>query len=703
MDDSERPSLPDLRFARTASGITLFHPVLPVTHPLIEAATKPLADNAEQRLAANALLEETTEPDHPASKQVISRWEKTDVGKRPYLRVSLLYGFSLVSLVFFLWIATTMVKEFRLLRSITISGPVVDNGPYDGFSPSETLLLGDPSLTRLERKQTLLASDPKNPAFYAEFAGEWREAHSLLPDDYLETVSRIAPENSFFLYIAAATNGGDSVSKIKNPAIAPNPPRDRDGQKLQPLPRELEWAVSDQHAFDEAIATIRTASQLPLFDSYETRLSEMRIPLFPQDKLVGRLRALAYSGSQSTQVIPLRKIADLLSARAYLQSVAGDKDGFLETHAISEAFLKQLGASPVSPLVNELVFTVIADSTSRALHHGAMRLGIPDLTATLGERVSAFQEERDRKQLRTGNDDGGVSREGSALAALIMPMVRRQVADPPPLERNTLTPGRRADHDFISASAMSLIVSLLVIGSLSVLLFRLRAPRHVRVVAGRFVRLLDARDWVWIFGIGLAIPFAFAFVTSWLTPFGGRDLGIRPMAFLFPALHFKILLTLLLLLPPLAIRWRISKKAAPFGLDFMPSRISLLIPALAIPAAVLPFCIMGWRMFPQSLLSVVAAALVVMDLAVMSGVFLAIFGKPGKRLRRAAVAHALLPVYALAVIISIVTIPPILASAQKWISKDELSKVAPTGFSYYEAEVAAQRRRETNAILGFEQ
>jgi hypothetical protein len=39
-------------------------------------------------------------------------------------------------------------------------------------------------------------------------------------------------------------------------------------------------------------------------------------------------------------------------------------------------------------------------------------------------------------------------------------------------------------------------------------------------------------------------------------------------------------------------------------------------------------------------------------------------------------------------------------SAEKWNSRDNFTRIVPTGLSFYEADIAAQKRKETNAILG---
>lgn len=680
--------------------------MLPETHPLIEAATKPLADNAEQRLAAHALLGETFDPAHPGGADAMSRLERVDRMKRPWLPMAAICGLAAVSLVAFLFIATSMNRSIGILRALTASDSAMDESALTRFSPEERLLLGDPALTRLEQKEALHLSDPGRPDFYAEYAGAYFQEHFALPSDYLDTVGRLDPDNAFFLYNAAGKEGGDSVSKT-NSSSAPGveATRMRDGVELPPVPGETAWKADDPAAFGKALEMIGTATGLPRYDTYETALSEARTRLFDQSCLPGRLHALAYQAAQTTQTISIRKVVDLLCASAYLSSVEGDEERFLRTRDISEAFLRHLSSAPQAYLVVELIYAASADLITRSLYHGAVRLGRDDLAASLGERKAAFQELRDLRNIRkngAGGTELAIKREGSVIQSRTLPMVAQMVANPPSVDGGDLRPGRLADHDFVSALAMSFIVSALFIVALFVLLFRLRAPRHVKILAGRFAQLLDARDWAWILGAGVALPFALVFSISWLTPFGGRGLGIETTRFLFPVLHFNILLMLLLSVPPVVVRWRLAGRLAPFGLDVRAGWFAISICVLGVMASLLPFPIMGWEALPSSAMVVVAGTILLWQGAILVGILRALLGKRESRLPKAIVGHALFPVFLATMVLSVATVPLILGSANHRISEDLLTKVVPTGLSRFEAGVAAEIRREVNAILGFE-
>lgn len=680
--------------------------MLPETHPLIEAVTKPLADNAEQRLAANALLGETFDPDHAGVGAAISRLERIDRMKRPWLPFSALCALAVLSLAALAFAAHSMNRSFALMRSINDPDPAAYKKFYTRFSSEELLILGDPALSRLRQKEALHLSAPDRPDYYAEFAGAYFAEHDALPPDYHETARRLDPGNAFFLYNAAGKEGGESVRKIeKQKATGEIAPRMRDGMKLRPLPGETGWKVDDPAAFGKALEMIAAASRMPRFDSYERAMAEARIPLFDQSDITGRIHALVYQASQTTQTVSLRKVADLLCAGAYLSSLEGDEEKFLMIHGISEAFLGQLCSTPPEGLVAELVYHLTADIVTRALYHGAVRLGMDELAVSLGEREAAFQEARDIKQIGNDRIDGNeaaLKKEGSMLQALMLPLVSRQVANPPQLDGGNLKPGRLADHDLVSAMAMSCIAIILLPVALLVLLFRLRAPRHVRILAGRFAHLLEAGDWLWICGAGVALPFAIVFCISWLTPFGGRELGLRATHFLFPLIHFNILLLLLFSVPPSIVRWRLAGRLAPFGLGMRMGWLGISISVLGVIASLLPSPIMGWKTLPSSAMMAVALVFSLWQGAILFGICRAMLGKQETRIPKAIVGHALLPVHLVALILSVAAVLLIFASANRWISKDLLTKAVPTGLGQFEADVAAEKRREVNAILGFE-
>lgn len=676
--------------------------VIPSFDPLINAAVKPLSENAEQQLAVSGMLRECADPAHPGAAATIARWEQMDAKKRPEAWKAILYAAAAVAFLAFVAIGISMYQNIRIIRAISSFDPVHASLP-EGLGPAERLLLGDPKKSPLAQKEALHLSDPERPDFYAEYTAAYHQENVRLPSSYLETVARIDPENSFFLYAAAGRIGGESVTKPASKGTGAR--RMRDGVELPAIPAETEWEIADEAGFKEAMELIEKASALPRFDTYETAMAEKRVALFDQDKFAGRIHALANSASQVSQTVPLMKMANVIQASAYLHSVAGDAEGFRKDHELAGAMLEQIGNGPPANLVGELVFAAIAESTTRSLHQGAIRLGLDDLSESLGKRNAAFQEYRDLRMIRQRKSDdalvGLVEKEGSTMHRLTLPVVGRQLAGPPALRSEDLADGRLADHNLASAVAASLVFVSVLLAGICAFLFQFRAPQPIRVMDGRFAQLINARDWAWILGAGVALPFALILCISVLTPLGGRSIGLPPMGFLFPSIHYTVLLLFLLTLPPLLIHWRMTKRSGAFSLGFKAGRLPIAFAALGVLMALAAFPLVDWKIVRgDSIFMLLGGLLGLWQLYILIGALRALFGKKAHRLRRAIVARAMLPALALAMIIPVAALPFFLLSAQHRMTRDELTRVDARGFSRFEAEVADLKRKEINAILG---
>ena len=272
--------------------------MIPETHPLIETATEPLEDNAEQRLVATAMLREIAKPDHPDAEAVVSRWRLFDSRKHPYLWIGVLYVLAGASLLFSTGLVKKITEIYQDIDAVASFDQVQASGNHEGLTDEEMLLLGDPSLSKLEQTEALLRSDPEAPAFYSEYAYEYARGNGTLPPDYLDKAARLDPENAFFRYIAAGRLGEEAIEKIAVPyGGASKTERIRDGMELRPIPDEIKWKVVDAVAFEEAMDLISEAATLGNFDSYETMMLGERLKLFPQEKMLEKIRALAFAES----------------------------------------------------------------------------------------------------------------------------------------------------------------------------------------------------------------------------------------------------------------------------------------------------------------------------------------------------------------------------------------------------------------------
>jgi hypothetical protein len=673
--------------------------MLPPTHPLIAAAVAPLADNAEQQLAATALLEEKFDADHPGIPASLARFREIPATGRTRSWIIALHVLAALALIPSLLSIQALRESTSSLGFLNTMGSRSTPSPGlpKTLTAEQRLLIGDPKLPELRQKELLHLSDPDRADFYSEYAGKFNSENGILPRGYLETAARIDPQNSFFLYNTAGKVGGISVAKVKPATKAPE--RLIRGKRLPAIPAETEWTVSDEVLFEKTMGLISEAGKLSRYETYESSLAAQRLPLFDQDHFLPRIRTIAYFAGQTSQVISIRYVADLISARAYFLSQKGDTEAFLALHRDYEAFLRHLGNCPDSSLVSELVFAACASLATNNMYFGAERLGLTDLAAKLKERKDAFQADRDAKVFRESAFAEQVEREGTILTNLTGPSLDIQVANPPAPDPNALTAARLAEHDYASAVFSSLLAAVAAVFSFWIFLLSRTAPRPLRILAKRFSLLLGFRDWAWILGLGVIIPAALVLTLTRLTPLGGRETGISFHSFLFPLVHFELMLLLILTVPPLVLRWRLSGKIAPFGLATGFPPLWLVIPAFGTLAVLLAYPVL--EALPKSGFALAALgcfpALWVMSL-LWFGV-LALIGRRSARLRIATCFHVLAPALSLAIILFCALGPLLWSSGERWTSRDNFHRVVPGGLGSYEATIAAQKRKEVKIIL----
>lgn len=405
--------------------------MLPETHPLIEAATKPLADNAEQRLAANAMLEENFDANDSTIPETLARLEAVRSKKRS-VDSHLIPG--IVATVFLAFSIFHVLPTYRLAKSSV--GSTIFMPPDPPPLPStltreQRLLFPDPGLSDLQRLEQLTGTDPDDPAFYSEYVGAYSREHESLPPDYFETVARIAPDNSYFLYYAAARIGREAVENTPRKADPRPPDRFQDGVRLSPFPRDKDFSIKDSEAFSRALSLIEKAALLPDFETYVNRMTRLRAPLLPDKTLTDRIAFSSYAWGDVGSLIAMRKIADILAAQAQMAATEGQQEQFLKLVDIRKHFVTGISNNPDTMLVGELVNLVVVSMTAQYFQSAAETLGIHDLAGEFGRENLRIREMRDARSLRDarpGPDD--FERRGSYLTALYLPLISNQVETP---------------------------------------------------------------------------------------------------------------------------------------------------------------------------------------------------------------------------------------------------------------------------------
>jgi len=684
--------------------------MIPETHPLINSITQPFADDVEMKLSACQILEETFEPSHPSVAEMIERLELQDRRKFPTLAKMALWIVAVTVLGFAIYVESPLIRSFIDISNI-LSFDEPEPPPLPaGLTRQEQLLLGDPSLDGLTQKELLLESDPTNPAYFLEYALAYGSLNNnQLPPDFLETAARIDPENSFYLYWAAGKIGADAVEKVTRSPGSPRPsPRYVDGVKLRPLPVETEYTIKDQAAYDEALALINKASELPKFDNYGIMMMKARMRLIPPVKSFAEyVRAVNVQfGNSAVGTISMMKASDVMNARAEELSKKGDKEKFISLAAQRDAFLARWAGMGDGFLIDELIYRAIASGSVINFQAAAQRLELTELADAYRKQNDAFVAARDFCDLRDDEDvERFIIQHGSYLSRLSLPMVSQRVQNQPPLLDSDLKPSRMAEHELLGGIGLVSVALIILVSTLFIFLFRFLVTRTIRLTAKRFATLLTLQDWIWIFTLGVALPILVFLYINRLSPVSGRDYGVSCFIGIFPGLHLSVLLLNLLLIPAVVTRWRLTRRAAAFKFG---SRIDLLsLPVIAVilvySIVAFPLLLMKISNFNTAVQIGLAAPLVGWLGFVFFNGLRIILGGARSRIIQSATAIAVIPVYPLAIIALCLSLLPYLEGEKYWIPKDKLHLIDPDApdLGAYECKVAVQLRKETNAILGF--
>lgn len=678
--------------------------MLPEAHPLINSITQSFGDNAEMKLSAVQILEQTFDPNHPSVPQALDHLEAQDKKKFPSLGKITFWVLAVAGLAFAIssdmraFLRMAKIYDWELLEDIELPP-----APRK-LNQQERLILGDSEADYLTDKQRLFESDPTNPAYFAEYAIIYQHEHGSLPTDFLETAERIDPSNSFFIYWAAAATGYDSVEGKR--FTGPRPPdRIVDGVKLRSLPREGEHTIKDQTAYEQALELLKKASGMPEFRSYTNQMTRARARLMPTDCVTNYEDGIGSNHfSNLSGVVTLYYVINLMAARAEELSKNANLEEFQLLAAQRESLLKKLANNEDVNTVNENWYQFITYGTVANFQAAAERLELKDLEEAYRKQTDSFIAHNDIIELRRkkGMDTFPLER-ASPLGFSPAPNSTNFTVIVPSLPDSYLKPMRLVEHELLGRFGILLVSVALLLASLIVFLFRFLTTKIIVLPAKRIAMLLKLSDWIWIFSLGIALPIVVFLYISRLSPVSGRDFSCSHFQFMFPGIHLATLLLTLLLAPAIITRWRLTGRSAAFKFG---SRLDLL--ALPVIAVMLVYAIVAYPVLLNVRLNdLTRFCLSLPLLGWLAFVFFnglrIFFGSASSRLIQTATAIAVLPAYPLSILALCITLPIYIKAERQGLVEDKLIFIDPetSELGAYEFKVAAQKRKEINAILGF--
>ena len=684
---------------------------------IVAVATRPLSDNAEQRVSAAGYLESLRLPEGRGEGDAVCRWNEIDGRKRRSTWRIVLW---VILLVVSLSVLLSEIPELWVYwqwaaseRNRFPGAPDSVNRISSGLSEGGRLLLfGDLEREKNhERKEALWRSEPDNPVYFAEYVRSY-SAIGKLPLDFMETVERIDSDNAWFYYFAAVVEGSESERRKQ---------RRRGGK------RRRSYEILDQSGRDRAMEWFHQAGQQTRFESYAGRLMQERLKLLKQRNLSESFdsRACLVSGIEHSGM-KMRPIGRFIAARAWSIGEAEDESGFKELSADADALLRGMFASDVGMLVDELLYSRLALELAEGLAPVAEKLGIEEEALHWRGLVAELRSRSDPGATRPFMIGGKAEDPGLLVGSLFQNycfgIQSQKVEFPPVLTDADLKPGRMMDHEILSRFFGLAVWLVMLFGLAWVAIYRFHLPKSVRGLAERVEQLLRPLDWAWILVGGVVFPFVYVMAVNRFTPLGGRDFGMEGTAGLLPLAHFLGLLILWLIVPAQIARLRLARRAGFLGCTrpVWATWLVVLSGLVFVPA-------IGWvvvtrsfgglwlewvgefSIFPSDGAGNSRAFLWVQGLLVVPVVWfqilllLAWVGPARQNLQRVTVSRILVPTYAFAMLVMAASLPAFRAAEQYWFERDILVKFDPDlpAWSIYEYRVALQMRKEMREILGF--
>lgn len=675
----------------------------------IEAAVRPLADNAEQQAAARSLLEISVVESGVGCEEATVRWDAVDLDKRRFGWKKSLYVFlCIVSLV----MVTDLVRKLLNYEQATSSigsteyvdffhwgSKISEEEVARDLTPDQTrLLFGDLSKTSYpDRMKSLWESEPDNPAYFSAYADACLRDYKKLPPDFLTTARRLDPNNAWFTYLAAGERSKGALKMRKQ----------SDADRKANAPRE--WDVLDNVALNESLALLREARSQSKCDGYSAQLDREQIKLLSTGTPKEIVFTAVFFVGNHYSLYKLGSLSAAINAKLWLCGEAGDTKYFNELLDDAEDFIRKIDKSEVESLPGEMVNMNVTFGLVANAFPAARKLGLSDIVAELRPVFETInQRHADYLLMKRESNADLMWDHGGELAHAVNVSNTRGIKNPPQLTMEELEPGRLMDHETVAWTGCYFAWAILVVSIGLAAAFRFRCPVLIRRLALRFEMLIPQRDWIRILGFGVVLPVFYFLAITRLTPLGGRGLsmlGCNVVTFYFddPPLGFVqwIGLGLLILFSSgAALLVCVRKRCGALGM--VSGKSLLLVVPIFCAAAFIP--VSGWAVWDYS-------ALVAMTAWILGGVVIlwlvmiissAVFSNYKKQIFYGTVARMLTVPCAFAALLVISSTPIFKAIAFHWSSKDTLvrmDKHLPTG-TEYEHRVALQYRKETREVMG---
>lgn len=529
---------------------------------LIQAWTRGLEDNAEQQLHAMAALHEAIDENAPTLPDALFLLESADARSRARRRV-MLWSLLILALLAMAWSIYQAVRTSHAVRQISNAVAI----PFFGSPPSEPprvvtasaeesfLLYGDLTRPReSDQQRALWEREKTNPVFFANYAKHYVSEGKNVPPDFLKVAADIDPDNAWFPELAASVRSEKAAKKEKTVHPA-SPVKRANGSRGSYVDRRkmerkivYQYSVADPAAFDETMRLWRQSLQKKGYDDYGAALHQMRYPsLSRRQDLVRDMPALVYLSMQPSWQIRVRKLCDTLVAalqEADMKTEEG-KQLFRDVNSYSERVAARRPGNLVDILVTRAVLIMLYKQID-VIDTSALDPTMVQSWRQRNQQLAALQD-----QIQSSTEDSDAYRQHSSLLmAMSLPVIRRQVLNPPPISQELLKPTRYAEHCFFAKFAFAGFCWVLLI----------LVPFHVWGARQKLIhRIVDVawlslplRSVMVLVGLGVVAPIVYYTCLVFFTPLTGKQFGPAE-GLIFPFYPLITLALILLVLPRLLV------------------------------------------------------------------------------------------------------------------------------------------------------
>ncbi len=589
--------------------------------------------------------------------------------------------------------------------------PILNGVKIGGETEEELWFLGLGEGTETEQKLKLHQSEPDNVLYYFHYVEAYQSEHETFPPDHAETIARLDVDNAFWDFYAAAKLAKEACEHLDYIGEREEP-IEVDGRRIRPPARPKTYEVLNADLFEQALVQVERGCAKPeninFMNRHIARVNEIYDRLAPNPTLPETVTRVVQHFRYTSSSLRLRQISRLMSAALYQAGQDKDLAQFQRIAALREAFMLEISDKFDDMLVGALVYRAIASETAVQLRHTCEVLGLEEEAAHYQAEAEQLEALNNARRSRSLEDHLELDPRMGILHQESMPVLARQVANPPNYEIDDFRALRMVEHELVSQWLSMILCGVLLLLTLPVFLMRFLFGRATRTPATRVARMLRPKDWLRIFGWGLALPVAVHALLTWFTPLGGRGYGIGGLGYAYPALPLLTLLLCMWIASSITIRRCLQERLSISPASKRQTLTSRIYLGLVLAIYVLGFLWLSLTTGPIGMYAITESAItllwwhgILLGLLFIWSLWIRVRGTHAERFHMLASSSALIPCIPVAITCLCVLLPLHLAGEKRWMARDTTLLFNPTKTVYgvYEGKVTVESYRETNEIL----